>query len=766
MATGKWFYAGIAAISGVMLILEFHLLTLILVLIGVIRIIFEKQGKLLLFYLASLILFMCVASMNERNNVSILEHGKTNMYVTFNEVPQFNGNSLKAIVISDQEKLLFSYIIQDESEKIILENHINSGTTCLISGELIQPESNRNEFAFNYKQYLYRQNIHWLLVANTLVWNECFAAKPSFKYYLQNLRSKGVKAVENSFPDQLIPYASALIFGDRSSFSENTYRSYQQIGVVHLLAISGLHIAIFVGIIYVVCLRLGISKETIYWFLMIFLPIYTVLSGANPPVIRAVLMSLLLLSSKKWRLPITSLDALSISFIIFLFFDPLLIYHAGFQLSYCVTFCLIVSSQTIFAANHSYLRKMMDTSTVSTLASFPILAFHFFEFSLIGIIANIVFVPFYTAIILPSILGLFVLKFFSDQLFTFLAEILASLINYSEQLASLASTFKFSTIITGKPSMVSIIFMILGAYLYVFLTEKRKPRTIAVLPVTFILLIHISLIHYSPKGEVVFIDIGQGDSTLIKLPYNRGTYLIDTGGQLDFPVQEWQKRKKPFRVGTHILVPVLKSKGISKVNKLILTHSDADHIGAAKELLDEISINELIISPNSWQNPLMKNILRIAETYGIPIHEEKAGTAWENKSGKFQFIFPFDEHYEGNNDSLVLFAEFGGLTWLFMGDVEKEGELEIIQAYRRLNINVLKVGHHGSKTSSTSDFVKFVRPEYAVISAGDDNRYGHPHKEVLDVFEENNVQLFRTDKQGAVHYVFTKRGGTFHTIMQ
>ncbi|MCR2820461.1 DNA internalization-related competence protein ComEC/Rec2 [Lederbergia panacisoli] len=766
MATGNWFYAAIAAVSGVMFIFEFRILTLILIFLGVIRIVLEKQSKLFLFYMAFLILFLCTASLNEKSNISILVQGKTNMYVTFNEVPQIDGNRLKAIVISNQEKLFLSYLIQDELEKMNLENTIGAGTICHISGELIQPENNRNEHTFNYKQYLYRQNIHWLLETNTLVWNECFAAKPSFKNYLQNLRSKGIKAVEKNFPYQLIPYANALIFGDRSSFSESAYRSYQQIGVVHLLAISGLHIAFLVGLIFVIFLRLGISKETIYWILVVLLPIYTVISGTNPPVIRAVLMTLILMTSKKWRLPITTLDALSISFIIFLFYDPFLIYNAGFQLSYCVTFCLIVSSQIIFDPNHSYLRKMVDISIISTFASFPILAFHFFEFSLIGVFANIVFVPFYTAIILPSMLGLFALKFFNQNLFSLLAELMASLVFYSEKLANLTSSLKFSTVVTGKPNVISLIFMIAGAYLYVFLTEKRKPRTIAVLPITIILLTHIAIIQYSPKGEVIFIDIGQGDSTLIKLPYNRGTYLIDTGGQLDFPVLDWQERKKPFQVSTHILMPVLKSKGISKLNKLILTHSDTDHIGAAKELFGEMLINEIIISPNSWQNPLMANILNAAKERGIPIFDAKVGTKWENNSGKFQFIFPFDDHYEGNNDSLVLFAEFGELTWLFMGDVEKEGEQEIIETYRKLKIHVLKVGHHGSKTSSTSDFITFVQPDYAVISAGYNNRYGHPHNEVLDVLKENKVRIFRTDEQGAIHYVFTKRGGTFHTIMQ
>ncbi|MCJ8006895.1 DNA internalization-related competence protein ComEC/Rec2 [Lederbergia wuyishanensis] len=766
MATGRWFYAAIAAISGVMIIFEFHLLTIILISIGTIRIILERQKKLLFFYCLFFIFFVCLTIYNKNHNVTIFDYGFANMHITFKEVPEIDGDRLRAVVVSDQENLLLSYKIQSEVEKSMLEENIRAGATCYISGELIQPEQNRNEYAFSYKQYLYTQHIHWLLETSSIDWNDCYYSNQTIINDLQNIREKGVWFVEKHFPDQLIPYANALIFGDRSSFPEDTFRSYQQIGVVHLLAISGLHIAFLVGLIYVILLRLGISKDTIYWLLHIILPIYMVICGLNPPVIRAVLMSLLLLSAKKWRLPITTLDALSISFIIFLLFDPFLIYHPGFQLSFCVTFCLIISSKAIFAKNPTYIKTMLEISVVSTLASFPILAFHFFEFSVIGILANVIFVPFYTAIILPAMLSLFVVKFFNDWLFQFFSELIATIVFYSEKFALLISAFKYSTIITGKPNSISIIFMIIGAYLYVFLIENNKAKILAVLPLTMILLINNAFNQFSPKGEVIFIDIGQGDSTLIKLPYNRGTYLIDTGGQIHFSVPEWQKRKKPFQIGTQILLPVLKSKGIHKIDKLILTHSDADHIGAAKDLFGEITIKKIYISPNSWDNALMEEILYLSDIYGIPISEVKAGSGWENKSGIFQFIFPLDDDYEGNNSSLVLFAAFGGLKWLFMGDIEKEGEKVIMDTYAKLDAHVLKVGHHGSKTSTTIDFVKFINPNYAVISAGHNNRYGHPHQDVLDVLEDNKVHIFRTDIQGAIHYVFVKRSGTFQTILQ
>ncbi|MGV3464012.1 MAG: ComEC/Rec2 family competence protein, partial [Heyndrickxia sp.] len=251
---------------------------------------------------------------------------------------------------------------------------------------------------------------------------------------------------------------------------------------------------------------------------------------------------------------------------------------------------------------------------------------------------------------------------------------------------------------------------------------------------------------------------------LIRLPYNRGTYLIDTGGSVVFDVPEWSKRKHPFSVGKDILVPYLKGKGISKIDKLILTHSDSDHIGAAKELVETIKIREVYISPNSWKKPLMYETLLHFQKEKISIMEVKDGFGWKTKDSSFQVVYPFEQHYEGNNDSLVLFAKFGGKRWLFTGDLEQEGEAELIHSHR-FQADVLKVGHHGSKTSTSLLFLESVQPKIAIISVGKDNRYGHPNQEVLDRLKQEEVKVFRTDMEGEVIYKFTGNNGTFQTLL-
>ncbi|MBS4202834.1 DNA internalization-related competence protein ComEC/Rec2 [Lederbergia citrea] len=767
MVSGKWIYLAAAALSGILMILELHVCSFIFILLVTLRILLEKDKWLFVMFCVVVVLFIMGALKSEKEKTTIHSAGKVQLYVTFKEVPNIDGNRLRAVVSDlNEEKLILTNTIQSEPEKTMLERQLRAGGSCLVSGELIQPGNNRNEHAFNYQRYLFRQNIHWQFQVNNLSLKECDVSKLSWISKLQNLRAAGINHVEENFPATLIPYANALIFGDRTAFSEDAYRAYQKIGVVHLLAISGLHIGFLVGGIYFIFLRLGLTKETVFWLLVSLLPVYAVVCGANPPVIRAVIMTLILMVSKKWRLPLTTLDAFSISFIVFLFFDPYLIYHAGFQLSYCVSLGLIVSSKYLLGKHVSLIQQMANISVISTLTSLPILAFHFYEFSIISIVANIIFVPFYTAVVLPAMLFLYLLQFFHSALFSLLAGLISKLVFYSEQFAKVAGSLKFSMLLTGKPGAIGMVCMIAGSAFYLLLKERGKSLPYAAMPLFLILLFQVLAVNFSPKGEVIFIDVGQGDSILIKLPYNRGTYLIDTGGQISFPIEDWQKRKNPFHVGEDIVLPLLKSKGISKLDKVILTHSDMDHMGAAQELLEEISIKEIIISKNSWQKPLMSEFITSAKQLGIMIREEKAGTGWENKSGKFHFIFPFGDEYKDNNSSLVLYGVFGGMKWLFTGDVEKEGEGEMIKAYNKFHVNVLKVGHHGSKSSTRTEFLEAVTPEYAIISAGKNNRYGHPHPEVMDALQKKKINIFQTSEEGAVHYIFSKKGGTFKTILQ
>ncbi|VEF47724.1 DNA internalization-related competence protein ComEC/Rec2 [Bacillus freudenreichii] len=766
--SSNWVFMALAALSGILISLELNLIALLILSLGIIRIARWEKRNLFLLYCLIMLIFFLISEHAISSTVSYHNSPDKMMAVpiTFKEYPQFDGNRLRAIADTPQkEKFMLIYKISTEKEKVDLNEKLRAGTTCMMNGKLIRPEPNRNEHAFNYEEYLKRMNVHWIFEPDTIGISDCHLTKITVMAALQNLRQAGIDTIENKFPERLASYTAALLFGERSLISEETDRSYKQLGVVHLLAISGLHVGIIAGGVFFLCLRIGMTRESVFWLLIFFLPIYAVLSGGNPPVIRAVIMALLLLVSKKWRLSLSTLDTFSLSFILFLLFDPFLIYNIGFQLSYAVSFGLTLSPAYLFNKREHVVWKMANLSIVSVLSSLPILSYHFFEFSLISIVANLLFVPFYTLVLLPSVFFMFALSFTELQAFHNAALILDQLVLLSEILATAAAQLPFSVFLTGRPSTLSVIFMVVSIFTFFVFKEKDIHPLVCVLPLVLTLTLHSVWMKYSPSGEVVFIDVGQGDSVLIKLPYNRGVYLIDTGGQLSFPIEEWQERRRPYKIGRDTLIPFLKSKGIRRIDKLILTHSDTDHIGAAEELIGEIKIGEILISPNSWVKPIMAGTLDKAMKANINVKEIKAGYGWENKSGIFHMVYPFDDEYEGNDDSLVLYASFGGLRWLFTGDLEKEGEKEMGSAYGRLKTDVLKVGHHGSRGSTSTAFIEMVRPEYAIISAGKSNRYGHPHLEVLEILEGESVQILRTDEHGAIHFRFTSKGGTFKTVL-
>ncbi|HAQ06786.1 MAG TPA: DNA internalization-related competence protein ComEC/Rec2, partial [Bacillus bacterium] len=206
-----------------------------------------------------------------------------------------------------------------------------------------------------------------------------------------------------------------------------------------------------------------------------------------------------------------------------------------------------------------------------------------------------------------------------------------------------------------------------------------------------------------------------------------------------------------------------KSKGIRKIDKLILTHGDADHIGGAVSLFGEIQVEQMILPRSTERSKLELDIITMAAAEGTMIYFGGEGNAWEIAEGEFKILGPSGSMGERNERSIILQARFGGRTWLFTGDLGIEGEQALIHRIGELDIDVLKVGHHGSKYSTSDKFLEALTPDYAVISAGLKNRYGHPDREVLERLDNSKVHTLRTDKNGAAIYRFKGESGTFFT---
>ncbi|EAF5740205.1 DNA internalization-related competence protein ComEC/Rec2 [Listeria monocytogenes] len=706
---------------------------------------FIKKSKIILLFVLIYLLTYSFLFVVEKFNASSYAATEYSGNCQIIDNLKIDGDSFQAFVRCEKEKFQLSYKITTEEEQQKLKR-LHYGQFISVSANIETPSANRNQNQFNYQSYLKNQNVHYILRASNLTISNQFS--PSFLMRLQNIRLKIITHLTEKISPTISPYCLALISGEKSGFSPEMYEVYQQMGVVHLLAISGLHVNLLIGAIYFLLLKFGITRERAITCLLVFLPFYVILTGANPPVIRAATMTALLLLSEKYTTKWSSFSAICLSFILFFLLQPYVVKEVGFQLSYAVSFGIILSSRQILTKQQNTFTKSLAISFISTIMSSVVMMYHFYSFSWVGIFFNLIYVPIFTIIILPGCLTVFVLSFFPTEIFYFPEVVLTFFIELVEKLTYIFANIPHQTIVTGRPNTVILVLIIIT--IIIFFSQWQKKKFPFGIFICFCFLCYLASFNFS--GKVSFIDVGQGDSILIQLPYNQGNYLIDTGGQLPFEKEAWAKKRKPFTIGGSTLTPVLKSKGINRLDKVIITHSDADHMEGLDDLQKNITINELIYAKGAENKPIMKEALaampKVKQTIIL------AGAKWQIGENSFECLYPDKAGEGGNDDSIVLKAVLDGKVWLFTGDLEANGEMGISE--QPIKADILKVGHHGSKTSSSKEFIQKVKPTFAVISCGLNNRFGHPHAETIDTLETAGVTILRTDVQGEIIYTFGK----------
>ncbi|ACK87181.1 DNA internalization-related competence protein ComEC/Rec2 [Bacillus cereus AH820] len=641
---------------------------------------------------------------------------------------------------------------------------LHAGVSCIFDGERKEPQIARNFHGFNYRDYLYKQNIHFILEATYI--SECRKTSLSLVQWILLLRQQAILGVTEMFPEQSGAFMNALLFGDRQQMTFEVEGQYQQFGLVHLLAISGSHIVLLVVIVYFILLRSGVTREIATVCLIFFIPIYMILAGASPSVIRASITGVLMLIAFMCSIRLSSLDALSITAICMLIFDPYLVFNIGFQFSFVGSFALLLSAPLLLESGNGVIRNSIYISLISQLVSTPILLYHFGYYSPYSIFLNILYVPFLSLIVLPcSIIILICLPIIPFLAKSF-ANVLSIGLNLSNDFLSYCESLPFTRLNFGQTPILLVALYCVSIISVLMVWERRISKGMVFIFAGIFLFIstgHYVYPYFRESGSVTFLDVGQGDAILIRLPYDQEIYLIDTGGTIRLNKEEWQRKKHEFSVGNDILIPYLQKEGIKKIDKLIVTHGDADHIGAAQELLSNITVKEVVFGRKEQEAILEKAVKKQALEKEVKISEVGEGESWRVNEAEFFVLAPTGKERSENNASIVLWAKLGGITWLFTGDLEEEGEKGLVATYPDLRADVLKVAHHGSNTSSITPFLSAVQPNIAIISVGERNRYGHPHKEVIERFEKMAIEIWRTDKQGAISYVFKEERGTFRS---
>lgn len=612
------------------------------------------------------------------------------------------NNDKTAFYIKGKEKIVINYYQE------LLED-INLGDEISVSGKIKVPSNNTVPNQFNYKRYLLNNNIFYTVTAKSVTKT---ANNTNVIYYLKGKINERIDKI--TYANE---YLKIFILGDTSSLDEETSKSYQQNGVSHLFSISGMHISLFAAIILYVMKRISYNNYYNYSIVISFLIFYSLLVGSSPSVIRSLTMYILFAINKLFNLKIKNLDIMCFVLTIMLIINPYYLYNISFQYSYLISFSLVLFSYKLKNIKNKIM-KSLYTSFISFLVSFPICIYNFYQVNVFSIILNIFLIPFVSIIIFPLSLVCFIIPKLSVIL-----NIFTSILQF---VSLTIYKYKIGQIVFSKPSI--IIVLIYYILIYLFIYNKKN---------IYLLIIIVSHKLYpliDSSFTVTYLDVGQGDSIFIKYPHNQGNILIDTGGIVN----------SDYQVAINKTIPYLKSFGVTKLDYLILTHGDYDHMGDSNVLVNNFKVKNVVFNCGPI-NTLEKELNKLLKEKQIPSYY--CINKISIKNNKLEFLNT--KHYDNENDnSNVIYTNYNNYRFLFMGDAGLSKEKDILKKYNLESIDFLKVGHHGSNTSSSEEFITNIHPKYSLISVGKNNKYGHPKESVLEVL--SNSKVYRTDLNGSI----------------
>ena len=622
------------------------------------------------------------------------------------------------LTLKNKEKLIgYLYLEKEQKEEFL--NNYSYGDIVYIKTEELEINNNTVENTFNYRKYLYNNKIFHVLKINYI---EKVKDNKNIFYKIKNNLIKNSFKLEKSYP-----YINGLIFGKDDYINDDVTTSFRNIGISHLFAISGTHVSIFVLILNNILKRLKIYEEKRYIIIVLFLLFYMFLTSYPMSVLRSCIFTILLTINKRFYFFIKPQNLLYLTLAIILFINPLYIYNLGLQLSFSISLSLILMGEYI-NKNKTKIGKALCISFISFVVSFPIVINNFYEVNFLSIFYNLFFVPFITMLILPLTLISFIFPFLDNILHIFIF-ILENLTLFLSKISALKITFCKVNFVIFCLYYVLIIFCL-------FYLKKGKKSVVFFLLIVIIIHSNIKFIN---NDYVMFMDVNQGDSTLIVV--NKKITLIDTGGILQL-----NNDKYDYNITNNRTIPYLKSKGIKKIDNLILTHGDYDHMGDAINLVNNFKVEKVIFNCGKF-NDLEKELIKVLDKRKIKYYSCINELNIDNN----KLYFLQTKEYDNENDnSNVIYTKINGYKFMFMGDAGVDKEKDILEKYNMSNIDVLKVGHHGSKTSSSKKFIDEINPKYGVISVGKNNKYGHPNKEILNTL--SNSKIYRTDEDGSIMF--------------
>ncbi|MFP8489917.1 DNA internalization-related competence protein ComEC/Rec2 [Gracilimonas sp. Q87] len=632
-----------------------------------------------------------------------------------------------------------------------VEGDVTLGDKVFISAIVIPISEKRNPLDFNYKAYLRSQDISVQLKADSL-----FHVTPNNKIGEWIWwREKALELVDKNFSEQTAPIAKALLIGFKQDLDTHSKSAFARAGLSHIMAVSGLHVGFIIAPFWVIIPYFWTWKHGKVMGLLLLVLIlisYAGITGFSPSVSRASVMAFFLTYGKLYHKINDSINLTAAAAITLLIYEPTQLFEIGFQLSFSAVLIILLILPVIqnllpnWVRIHWYGKPLMVVivSLVVQFGLYPLQVYYFGEISLVSPLANALFVPLLGIVVPLSLLALGITAvipalgfwinipsfYFLEGMREFV--MMAASWNWAWTTASLNNSFFFIF-------WLILIFTIAAWHI----ASMRWKMLNTVLAAACILVAwNLSQEFRTAKFTVIYFDVGQGDAALLQTPTGKNI-LIDAG--------VWSPG---YNSGKGVILPHLQASGIKKLDAIVLSHPHSDHIGGIVDLINEIEIGMIYNSGYRYDSELYKTYLETAAQKGVPVESIQEGDTLNIDPAMLFLVMGPDgqtHNSDPNEHSVIMNVIYGESEFLFTGDAGIHQEQRVLSRYDNLlDTDVLKVGHHGSRTSSGLAFLNRVTPDYSIISLSEPNRYRHPHKEAIQRLSTTGSEMLFTSLEKAV----------------
>lgn len=630
---------------------------------------------------------------------------------------------------------------------ILDSDNIPNTSTIKLSGKIYLFNNARNEGNFDEAKY-YNSLGLCCKIKNARVMN--YSVNKLFAHdYLYKARKLIAKVYEYNLPGEEHAIMSSIAIGDKSDMDAETKKIFALAGIIHILAISGLHISFIGSFVFKMLRKCGLGFGISVTISSGFIIAYTIMAGASISAVRALVMYIIYMLAQLTGESYDTLTGLAISAVCLVISNPAVIFNTGFIFSFSAVLGVNVIANPLVKQYEQELSKAKNinkkktilfkslyTSFGITLFTLPIVAYSYFQIPLYSVILNLLLLPLVPFMLGSGLIG-GLIGCISKEMGQIMLKPAHILIYILEMVADKSSHLPGATIITGRPSIA----LIVGYEIILFIIiQNKRPIKTKYRAIMSIILVGVFVLigQGHSRFEIDVLDVGQGDGTFV-LSKEGTTFFIDGGSS------------NVSGVGQYRIEPFLKARGVTNIDYWFITHSDDDHISGLMEILGEYKVKNIVFSDKVVTTDNYRRLIELAENSGTKVCYMKQGDSCGDKSIRFTCIYPLSDSMsdDPNSMSLTLYMkEVGGFSGLFTGDIGKAEETAIIAEYPGLKVDYLKVAHHGSKYSSDEEFISKISPKIATISCSKNNTYGHPSREVITTLEKNGIKIYYTKDNG------------------